>query len=733
MAKPGHSTPHGCPSAIRHHPLSPYNSAQRTRSKRHFFSSPFLLLLASFVLLSSTFSSSTTEAAAPARRGHSGTTFLDKVHFVGGLGTAASIDTTPLKSITTLDLTSGNTTETVLTQGIYNHAGSTAPFASEKEQSGQIGISFGQTTGGVSMGALDWVGPVVGDVIAGPSVTTSVPYANQPLTARAGHSMVQYDTNNLWVFGGYILPRNQTSEPVPARDTPTFDYSSKVWTNQTKLGLNRYGHASAVASTDNIISCYGIILNSPKSDIPTSDCVNFSIMKTTFTKINLIFKNEGDTIKGGLIGHSLVASPLKNGRLYLFGGTDESGHKYNQNLYLLDTTNLPDVEITKVTPSFDMALVPSARSDHVAVAVGEQEGFMIIHGGVTGNNTMADGEAHYYSMATGRWLDVPTFIDRYKAQQQKDLHELNAWVLIAGILAGVSVLGGCVGMYIWRGIRKDTARRLEREAADRQSVISPDFAAMEAAAAENRKSGSGLSGKKGRTPHPIYGMTEEEDHSLSNGPFKSTSSLIQAENGVKKTKSKGDNTYHSNHSKPWVTEPASPGGTTLTENGSINGYYSSNSSQAPSRLNKKGSNASSQNSMATRNNNNTGNDNRPGAGTTSESYYNPRDLYVDEDDDSSITVSLASESSTNNMSPWTGPVRVSSDLAPPNPRFSRGAIPQAHRQLVDAIATGAASPMPSAYAFTSSRNSNGWDTSSPGGSLSSRDDEYHRRSVNSMQ
>ncbi|KAF9537649.1 hypothetical protein EC957_007843 [Mortierella hygrophila] len=732
MAKPGHSTPHSCPSAKQYHPLSPYNNAPRTRSKRLFFSSPFLLLLASFVLLSSTFSSSITEAAPPARRSHSGTALLDKVHFVGGLGTAALTDTTPLKSITTLDLLTGNTTEIALTQGIYNHASSTTPFSSDKYEPGQIGLGFGQTTGGVPMGALDWVGPVLGNVIAAPNVTTSGPYAQQPLAARAGHSMVQYETNNLWVFGGYTLPLNDTRQP--ARDTPTFDYSSNVWSNQTKIGLYRYGHASAVASTDNIISCYGTLLYPLKEKVvvPTSECVSFSIMKTTFTKINLIFSNADDTIKGGLIGHSLVASPLKNGKLYMFGGTNENGDTYNQNLYILDTTGLPNVWIKKVTPTYDMALVPSARSDHVAVAVGAQDGFMIIHGGVTGPNTMADGEAYYYYMATDKWLDVPTFVERYQAQQLTAQSEVNPWILIAGILIGVSLLGGCVVVYIWRGIRKDTARRLEREAADRQSMASPDFAAMDAAAAENRKSGSGLSGKKGRTPHPIYGMTEEDDHSLSNGPFMSTSSLIQAENSAKKTKSKGDNTYHSNHSKPWVTEPASPGGTTLTENGSINGYYSSNSSQTPSRLNKKGSNASSQNSMATRNNNNTGNNNQPGTGTTSESYYNPRDLFVD-DDDSSITVSLASETSTNNMSPWTGPVRVSTDLAPPNPRFSRGAIPQAHRQLVDAIAIGAASPMPSAYAFSSSRNSNGWDTSSPGGSLSSRDDEYHRRSVNSMQ
>ncbi|KAG0311434.1 hypothetical protein BGZ97_011875, partial [Linnemannia gamsii] len=642
MAKPSLPTPHNCPS--------------RTQ---------------------------TTEAAT-ARRGHSGTTIFDKIHFVGGLGTAALNDTTPLKSITTLNLLDGNTTETPLTEGIYNHAASTVPFDYINNLSARIGLSFGQTTGGAPMAALSWAGPVYGVVEAANNVTTSVPYAGQPLAARAGHTMVQYETNNLWVIGGYTLPMSQTKQPV--RDTPTFDYSSNKWSNQTKVGLFRFGHASAVASEDSILSCYGTILNPSKEkvDIQTSVCVSFSIMKTVFTKTNLIWTNKDDEILGGLIGHSLLASPVKSGVLYMFGGTNEKGDKYNQDLYKLDATNLPDIRITKMIPSYDAPFVPSARSNHVAVAAVAQEGFMIIQGGVTGINTMADAEPRFYAMAIDRWLDLATFVERYTSQQSTVNAEISAWGLIAGILAGVSVLGVCVGMYIWRGIRKDTAKRLEREAADRRSVASPDFAVMEAAAAENRKSASGgVSSKKGRTPHPIYGMTEEEDHSLSNGPFKSTSSLIQVEaGGAKNTKSRNQgDTYQSNHSKPWVAEPASPGGTTLTENGSINGYYSSNSSQTPSRLNKKG-------------------------------------------------ISLASESSTN-MSPWTGPVRVSTDLAPPNPRFSRGAIPQAHRQLVDAIATGAATPMP-AYAFTSNRNSNGWDTSSPGGSLSSRDDEYHRRSVNSM-
>ncbi|KAF9079917.1 hypothetical protein BGX23_002982, partial [Mortierella sp. AD031] len=691
--------------------------------------------------------------AATARRSHSGTTILDSVIFIGGLGTAAATDTTPLKSISTLYLKTGNFTETNTVLGIYNHAGTTSPFNSDQKKA-QIGLSFGQTTGGVSVGALDWVGPLTGMVEAAPNTTSTIgPFQGQPLAARAGHSMVQHQNNNLWVFGGYLLPLNGT--PTPARDTPMFDYSSKIWRNQTKVGLLRFGHASAKAYGDYILSCYGTIISARK-DL-TAPCIYFSISTTVFTAAKLVWADGTDEIEDGLIGHTLVTwlptNDVDSGILYMFGGTNEKGDKYNQNLYKLDTTKFPDVRISKMKPPANPSLLPSARTEHVAVAVGTQEGFMIIQGGATGPNTMADAEPYFYRINGDTWLDRSTFVTLYNAQLDKPESQVSVWVLIAGIVAGVAVLGGCVGMYIWRGIRKDEAKRLEREAADQQSD-SPDFVAMEAAAAdkglgdgENRKSAFDRKGSaSGRTKHPIYGMAEDEDHSPSNGLFKSTSSLIQGAGEFGKSKPRtaqagaggaGD-TYQSNHSKPWVTEPASPGGTTLMENGSINGYFSSNST----RLNKKGSNASTQHSQTTgrhtplsKTNSNSSNNNRTGAaaaaggGGTSDAYYNPRDLYVDEDDDSSITVSLASESST--MSPWTGPVRLSTDLAPPNPRFSRGAIPLAHRQLVDAIASGAASPMPMSY--NSNRNSNGWDTSSPGGSLSSRDDEYHRRSVNSMQ
>ncbi|KAF9924979.1 hypothetical protein FBU30_005173 [Linnemannia zychae] len=666
--------------------------------------------------------------AATLRRGHSGTPILDQIYFVGGLATAAATDTTPIKSITSLNLLTGDTSDKELDLGIYNHAASTAPFG-PKENSVRLGLSFGQTTGGAPSGALDWLSPVVGDAVAGINNTSTPPNAGQPLAVRSGHSMIQFNNNNLWVLGGYLLPlgNGTPANPTlaPARDTPMFDYSSNTWSNQTKGALYRFGHASALLDNDNILTCYGTIIepsasvNSPKGRSPviTSDCVNFSIMKTVFSETKLTWANNDDRIVGGLIGHTMVASSTNKGILYMFGGTNEKGDKYNTELYKLDATNLQDIKISKVPRPDDATLMPSGRTEHVAVVVGVQESFMVVHGGMTGLNTMADANPYYFRMGSDKWLDLPSFILAYKSQLNPATSEISSWTLIAGIIAGVSVLGAFVAWYIWRGVRKDTAKRLEREreAADRQSNL-PDFAAAAAGHVSERKQQQ--AGTTGRTPHPIYGMIDEEDHSLSNGPFKSTSSLIQSDDFGKSNSGK--------MSKPWVTEPASPGGTTLTENGSINGYMSSASSQTPSRLVKKGSNASSQNSMATRNN--TPSTNRPG-GAPSDHYYNPRDLYLDEDDDSSITVSLASESSL--ASPWNGPVRLSNDLAPPNPRFSRGAIPQAHRQLVDALAMNS-SHMPGSASY-SNRNSSGWDTSSPGGSLSSRDDEYYRRSVNSMQ
>ncbi|KAF9947595.1 hypothetical protein BGZ70_002607 [Mortierella alpina] len=463
--------------------------------------------------------------------------------------------------------------------------------------------------------------------------------------------------------------------------------------------MARYGHASARIGLDYALTCCGA---SFEDDRPPP-CLLFSVTSTTFVTPQLKWDPalRFDDFANGRMYASMVTSVPDNNVLYIFGGLQAG--KASQDLYRLDASKLPDITITKIPPPADAALLPSARFRHAAVTVGSLHGFMIIQGGM-GPANMSDPNVYYFDMRTNTWIDGATFKEEYAKQKSDTVKQVDVWFIIVGILAGTLALGGLVGLYIHTGVKNDERERQRKEADERDSAR---FSAM----AEHSPNGerSMMEGKG----HPIYPRGGSEDHSISMGPFKSTSAHAV------------------------ITEPLSPGGTTLTENGNQSGYFSSSvSSSTPSRLHKNSSNGSSQHS-------------RHGAGpvdaaasiskkgpSTSaaaaaangrpghEPYYNPRDLFLDDDDDSSITVSLASESS---LSPWAGPVRMSSDLAPPNPRFSRGAISQAHRQLVGSMNAGNGSG-------ARGGDSSGWDTSSPGGSLSSREDsEHQRRSVNSMQ
>ncbi|KAF8938884.1 hypothetical protein BGZ58_011254 [Dissophora ornata] len=534
--------------------------------------------------------------------------------------------------------------------------------------------------------------------------------------------MVQFD-NNLWVFGGRTI--SGTTAMVPVTDTPTFDLSANTWSNRTQ-GLQRYGHASARAGADRIVTCYGMNSTSASATLD-ADCVYFSISTAVYTPAKMVWTNSADAIQGGRTGHSLVSSLPNSNILYLFGGMNTAGTQYFQDVYQLDTSKMPTISITKITAAA-ASLVPSARAKHAAVTVGSEAGFMIVHGGLSVSNntmTMASVGPYIFSMSSNTWINSTTFVTLYQDQAVTAVKNVSVAIIIVGILAGVSVLGAGVAFYIWKGLRDDELERQRNEAAENQAG-SPTSSTMEDSP-EGRKRGAE------RKSHSVYPFgAGEEDHSLATGPFKSTSSLIQAgDAGKKLNKKNSTDAYQSNRVKPRANgDPYSPGGTTLTESGSMNGYISSSvSSSTPTRLNKNNSNGSSSQYS---NRKTTAAANAANGGTSinegsSNAYYNPRDLYVDEieDDDSSITVSLASESTMG--SPWAGPARMSMDLAPPNPRFSKGAISQAHRQLVGAITTNQS-------AVGGNRNSQGWDTGSPGGSLSSRDDsEHQRRSVNSMQ
>ncbi|KAF9104554.1 hypothetical protein BGX27_010051 [Mortierella sp. AM989] len=648
-----------------------------------------LLITLSTSLLSTPVSAALTTVP---RHKHSATYINDTVYFVGGLGPASLIDTnmaTPVKAISALDLKTLQFNETPTSLAIYNHAATSATvFSNSLEDSYKIGISFGQTAANIPAVPLQWLDPITGSVnIDGKTIITKGK-KKTPVIGRSGHTLVQ-SGNNLWDFGGHSYPTS-VAGAVPVLDTPYFDLTDMVWYNQTK-GLARYGHASATAGIDRILTCYGITIGDSLKD----DCVYFSVSSKTFSPAELTWTNPEDAITSGLVGHTIVTGILNPNILFMFGGTDVNGTIFSQGVYQLDTTKLPIITVTKIVQQsdFNPSIIPDSRAGHAAVTVGTQIGVMIIHGGRSASSNrsriiMSDSTPYFFNMKNKMWIDGETFLSMYLGQKPEA--SVSTVVIIIGILAGTIVLGAGVAVYIWKGIRDDEIERLKNEA--EAAAGSPTLSTMD-----------DYSGRKGgaeRKSQMVYPLGDD-DVSLTNGPFKSTTSLIRPEdNGKKGNKKKGNRDY----------EPYSPGGTTLTETGSMSGYYSSTSSG----INKSNSNGSSQYSRQGQQGGG-----RPGAtpvnGGTGDSYYNSRDLYVEErsrahDDDDSM--SLTSEST---VSHWPGP------LDPPNPRFSRGALSLAHRQLVGAISTNG------------NRYSGGWDTSSPGGSLSSRDDEHHRRSVNSMQ
>ncbi|KAG0335546.1 hypothetical protein BG000_007438 [Podila horticola] len=585
--------------------------------------------------------------------------------------------------MSSLDLNTLTFTETNLSAPIFNHAATTERIASSDNR---IGIVFGQTsqTPPAAAPPLQWLNTTTG-VLQTPSNLTSTG-GKQPApilpSGRTGHTLVQIG-NTFWAFGGHGIGTGAGATLPTTPDSPSYNAKDNSWTSKVK-GLPRYGHASVKLDGDKVLSCYGASTTGANLD---SDCVVFSITTSSVQSINMKWEKADDAIKGGRLGATLVPG-TQNYVTYMFGGRSTNGSFFND-VYELDATKLPDILISKlVQPELPASYIPSARSGHVAVPVfvGEEtskSGFMVIYGGYAADG-MATGSPYYFSTSTKYWVGGDRFKSEFLSASPTD--QVSVPVIIVCILAGVSVLGACVAFYIWKGLRDD---RRQKEA-DEAAILSPTYSND-----SPRGNGKGAAERKSHV-YPSLALNDLEDHLP--GPFKSTSSLIQPEETKSKTKG----------SKPWVNEPNSPSGTTLTEGGSINGYASSSGGRA-NNFNGSNSNlANSRNSGP----GGSGSSIQSGGRGGRESYYNPRDLYLDtEDDDSSITVSLASEST---LSPWAGPVRLSSDLAPPNPRFSRGAISQAHRQLV--------------------RGSGGWgDTSSPGGSLSSREDENHRRSVNSMQ
>ncbi|GJJ72383.1 hypothetical protein EMPS_04740 [Entomortierella parvispora] len=699
--------------------------------------SSLLLLSALLPTLLLLVSAAPSTGTSTPRRGHSATYIQDTVYFVGGLATATGTDGTPVKTFTALNLTQLTFTEMQTSLAVYNHSASSNRTLTWDPTTGvmtdnstsQIAISFGQSSASNPGVPLQWLDPATGEVTVAGSTMTSSPSSPSSGSgnssggsvspeSRIAQSLVQFD-NTLLVLGGRGLGAGAT--PTAVNDTMTYDLTSKSWTNRT-TGLARSGHASARVGLDYVLTCYG---SSTAGTTLDSDCVYFTASTSVFVPAEITWANNSDAIVGGRTGFTMVANPSDNGLAYLFGGCNLAGTTYFQDVYLLDASKPPSLLITKLPTPAPSAILPSARAQHAAVAVGTTaSGFMVVYGGViqqqvnaTANATaalptmaMALATPFFFDMTQNIWVDNGTFMNSYAvamadmaAAAAATKKHVGVATIIAGILAGVAVLGGMVALYIWSGLKQDERERLQKEA--RGSVYVGENSSPEQSPMDKRN------------VYPLSPSGEE----MATGPFKSTTSLIQPDKEeAKRLKARGSGGLP----LPWIksSDPYTPSGTTLNDNGS---YFSSSaaSSMTPSRLTKNNSNGSSQYSRQ---------GSAAGSGSAvappAAGYYNNQDLFLDdpEDDDCSVVVSLASESST--LSPWAGPVRLSNDLAPPNPRFSRGAISQAHRQLVGNSFAGQRNSQ-GAY----SNSNSGWDTSSPGGSLSSREDEYHRRSVNSMQ
>ncbi|KAI1314912.1 hypothetical protein EDD11_001549 [Mortierella claussenii] len=730
-----------------------------------------------------------TPAFASIPRQHTATLIQDTIYYVGGLGTASPNDSTPLHTFLAYDLKQLAFTEKKTSLAVYGHTATSNRTldALTYPASARIGITFGLTGALSAADPLQWLDPNTGTVTPGEGLLSSAGTGGSnkgtsPLAGRVGHSLVQFG-NTLWVSGG-MSSSSLTPKGIP--DSPMYDLSASFWYNKVKV-LARYGHATAPAGRDAIVSCFGItsqsLLPAPQmiKDLDLSPCIYYTISTETYEPATLIYTNKSETPIGVRKGMSLVPDVTNPNTLYLFGGSDSTETKYYSDVYQFDVSSLPEIFVTKITQpagsppaGANAGYVPGPRSQHAAVSAGLQQGFMIIYGGLTSNNTMDNSSTpFFFSMKDKTWIDSKTFATIYVEQQHVSVNNVGLAVIIIGILAGVSVLGAGVFIYIHRGQKDDERKRIQKEleeaatAAEAGGAGSPSLSALDGYFKGRERKGT--TERKGHAVYPMSGNGRREDHSMTTGPFKSTTSLIQDENVGKRTKKKNNNAgsqsgtdgYHSSRGRPWAGNDSSSTGGTLIENGSMNGYLSSSgSSSAPSRLNKNNSSGSS--SQHSRQGPSTsvttvmpstvnvggvpasGSGPEPGQGLTIEgggisggplardSYYNTHDLYVDDDendDSSSVTAStLASESTT---SPWSRPVNHM-DLVLPNPRFSRGAISQAHLQLVGGINTSGTS-----YHHHRRNESSNWDTSSLGGSLSgsSRDGEgeHHRRSVNSMQ
>ncbi|KAF9975827.1 hypothetical protein BGZ73_000368 [Actinomortierella ambigua] len=724
-------------------------------------------------VLQATLAGPTSPAGSPQPRSlHTGTYLGESVHFVGGLGGNESFPT----QILSLQLKSLVFTLEKTDLQVYRHVA----IPENKTEGGAIGVMFGEVPERIIPQKavaypLQWV-----NVDGTPSKPAPNKTAVTP-GARRSHSLAQIN-NKYYIIGG------ETALGRPVLDIPVYDTISNEWTIITpKTPIQRVGHSSVAIDNDNILICFG----QDKTPLPATPATTTTRAGATATRTNsatatatttppnsalpstatadcLIYEVSTDTLKpaplnltptisfdSGLVGHTMVRSS-KQPYLFLFGGSNLAQNTTYGDMLIFDVSDFGNIVVRRSPtsqhhdPTIQATVEPSARAFHSATVVGDKGELMVIYGGSDPAHTLNDTQPYFYNMGERLWIDDKRFLKEYLEGQTKKEYT-NVWIIIASIAGSVSLLGVAVFFYIRRGLAKTEEERRRKEYEKRLSTMSggrfsPTGAgrrgAGEAGAMNNMEN-------KRRQVYPSASSSEDQSH----GAYRSTTSLIQPPPEAL-TKNNSHHRHHHNHHHHRADSDASTSSTISTSRSrnnsqgehtlSAEGGYRRTPAQTPGGQASMSTAATSGVGSSNATTLNGGSGSNSGAGGSAP-YYNPLDLYPDDahsrnhthqrrhgsdgqqDDDYDDDTSVDNSEST--MSPWTGTLHLANpsdnfEFAPPNPRFSRGAMSAAHRQLV----SGA-----NGHRASVTSNNNGWENRSPGGAtVSSRDDESHRRSVNSM-
>ncbi|KAG0236973.1 hypothetical protein BGW42_002186 [Actinomortierella wolfii] len=699
---------------------------------------------------------------------HTGTYMGDDIHFVGGLGANDTVAT----QLQTLRLSALSFTPTKADFQVYGHV---AMVSNRSETEGTIGVMFGSVAGKGGGDPLRWV-----QVAKGISTSTKQPHTNKTstqLTGRQGHSIAQIGSKH-YIIGGMTLTSNK-----PIKDIPVYDAATDEWTViEPTIPVQRVGHTSIALDDKNILICFGRDISPPPPAAPaptatttgvappsktgaavaavptssatpavgdsiaTSDCLIYEVPTSTLKPARLNIIDPTISFQDGRLGHTMVRNAQSQKFLFLFGGTNRAENVTYSDMIIFDIGDIDSINVSApppsrfIDPEKEAKIVPSKRAFHSATAVGGHGNLMVIFGGADPKHTLPDSRPYFYDMNEYTWMDDEEFVKAFE-KSRKDENYVSVWVIISSIVGAVALLGVAVFTYIWRGLRKTEEEKRRKEYESRLSTMSGGRFSLNNGAGGR---GIGLGGaaaaaaamddKENKRRH-VYPSGSMDDHSMSNGPFKSTTSLIQPPpDALSKNKNhqlhhhRGDSDATSISTMSYSRDHSQSDNTLSGENG-----YRRTPPRTP------GNGSGGQASMSTPATGGSGSSAATTLNAGGAPYYNQLDLYPDDplsnsgnnrrhpdDDDDDTSIS----NSESTMSPWTGTLHVVNphddfEFAPPNPRFSRGAISAANRQLV----SGANGHRSSVTSYN-----NGWENSSPGGiSVSSRDDESHRRSVNSMQ